>query len=86
MDGTKPIQEDVYVRGGDVKQILHWPQIKVPLSWCCETACPDVFTAAFPQVGDGDPQEVSQFTLGSVRMRPVGGCKRDTRLKTGKSL
>lgn len=67
------------MRGGDVKQTLHLQQIKVFRPWCHETTCPDVFTAAFLQAGDGDPQEVSQFTFGSARMRFVGGCNTDNR-------
>lgn len=50
------------MRGGDVKQTLHLPQIKVFLPWCRETTCPDVFTAAVMQTGNGelrDLQEVS---------------------------
>lgn len=69
--GTESIQEDVYVSGGDVKQTLHLPQIKVCLPWCRKTTCPDVFMASFLQTGDRDLRdlrEVSQFPLKSVRM------------------
>lgn len=62
------------VRGGDVKQTLHLPQIKVFLPWCREMTCPDVFTAAFLQTGDRelrDLWEVSSLPLKSVRMIPL---------------